>query len=340
MTADGAITALLDDLPRTSLVVGKGGVGKTTTATDIARACAERGEHTLLLSTDPAAALASVLGEPVADDAGPVGTTGHLFARQLDAQRLRDNFLHAWRDVIAEIVDLFKIYQKTAAVEPVFALRSVSLQIRRGEMLAIMGSSGSGKSTLMNILGCLDRPTGGQYLLDGKDIGEMNDAALSEFRGRTIGFIFQAFNLIPAETIEENVAVPLFYQSVHKHERRQRAIESLTLVGLGDRLGHRPRELSGGQQQRVAIARALVTRPVVLLADEPTGNLDSATGCAILDTFDSLHRKGMTIIMVTHDAATAARCHRVVRLRDGVVEFDRTQEPSVLAETSAAMQPA
>lgn len=221
------------------------------------------------------------------------------------------------------------------------ALRGVDVSIERGEYVAIMGASGSGKSTLMNILGCLDRPTGGNYLLDGRDIGTMDDEELSEFRGRTIGFVFQAFNLIPAETIEENVAVPLFYQGVHKHERRKRAVEALSLVGLGDRLGHRPRELSGGQQQRVAIARALVTRPVILLADEPTGNLDSATGRAILDTFDQLHAGGMTIIMVTHDPATAARCHRVVRLKDGVVEFDRAQKPERLETVhQVIMQPA
>jgi putative ABC transport system ATP-binding protein len=243
---------------------------------------------------------------------------------------------------VADLRQLRKTYFKPDGTIMVEALRGVDIAMQRGEYVAIMGASGSGKSTLMNILGCLDRPTGGQYLLDGRDIGTMNDAELSEFRGRTIGFVFQAFNLIPAETIEENVAVPLFYQGIHKHERRQRAVDSLSLVGLGDRLGHRPRELSGGQQQRVAIARALVTRPVILLADEPTGNLDSATGNAILDTFDHLHSQGMTIIMVTHDPATAARCHRVVRLKDGIVEFDRPQKPEKLetVHQAVAMQPA
>lgn len=231
---------------------------------------------------------------------------------------------------VAELRALRKTYYKPDGSIMVEALKGVDVSIRRGEYVAIMGASGSGKSTLMNVVGCLDKPTGGQYLLDGKDIGTMDDAALSEFRGRTIGFVFQAFNLIPAETIEENVAVPLFYQSIPKHERRERAVEALNLVGLGDRLGHRPRELSGGQQQRVAIARALVTKPVVLLADEPTGNLDTATGRAILDTFDDLHSKGMTIVMVTHDPATSARCHRVVRLRDGLVEYDRLQKPRVV----------
>ncbi|MCC6951226.1 MAG: ABC transporter ATP-binding protein [Phycisphaerales bacterium] len=207
------------------------------------------------------------------------------------------------------------------------ALKGVELVIGKGEYVAIMGSSGSGKSTLMNVLGCLDRPTSGHYYLDGRDVGSMDDATLSDYRGRKIGFIFQAFNLIPELTIDENVAVPLFYQKVAKRDRLDRAREVLTMVGLGDRLDHRPRELSGGQQQRVAIARALVTRPVVLMADEPTGNLDSATGRAILNVFDRLNDEGMTIIMVTHDPAVSRRCKRVVRLGDGVVEFDRVQQP-------------
>ncbi len=223
---------------------------------------------------------------------------------------------------VAELRALRKIYLKPDGSVMVEALKGIDLIIRRGEYVAIMGASGSGKSTLMNILGCLDRPTDGVYLLGGADVTTMGDEELSRFRGRTIGFVFQAFNLIPQLTVEENVEVPLFYQDVPKPTRRERAIASLQLVGLGDRLGHRPRELSGGQQQRVAIARALVTEPVVLMADEPTGNLDSATGAAILNTFDDLHRGGMTIIMVTHDNAVAARCQRVVRLRDGLIETD------------------
>jgi len=230
-------------------------------------------------------------------------------------------------EVVAELRGVRKAYYKPDGSVMVEALRGVDLTIRRGEYVAIMGASGSGKSTLMNILGCLDRPTGGVYLLDGRDVTTMSDEALSAFRGRTIGFVFQAFNLIPQMTIEENVEVPLFYQKVKREERRARAVESLRLVGLGDRLGHRPRELSGGQQQRAAIARALVTRPVVLMADEPTGNLDSATGRAILDAFDRLHADGMTIVMVTHDNGVAARCQRVVRLADGVVESDTRQTP-------------
>ncbi len=227
---------------------------------------------------------------------------------------------------VAELRGLRKVYYKPDGSIMVEALRGVDVIIRRGEYVAIMGASGSGKSTFMNILGCLDRPSGGQYLLDGQDVEKLADEELSLFRGRKIGFVFQAFNLIPQLTIEENVAAPLFYQSVPAKERRERAIESLKLVGLGDRLGHRPRELSGGQQQRVAIARALVTNPVVLMADEPTGNLDSTTGAAILELFEDLHRQGMTIIVVTHDNSVAARCRRVVRLKDGLVEFDRKNE--------------
>ncbi len=228
---------------------------------------------------------------------------------------------------VAELRALRKTYFKDDGTVMVEALKGVELVVRKGEYVAIMGSSGSGKSTLMNVLGCLDRPTAGHYYLDGRDVGGMDDGTLSEYRGRKIGFIFQAFNLIPELTIDENVAVPLFYQRVAKRDRLDRAREVLTMVGLGDRLDHRPRELSGGQQQRVAIARALVTRPVVLMADEPTGNLDSATGRAILGVFDRLNDEGMTILMVTHDPAVSRRCKRVVRLGDGVVEFDRVQQP-------------
>lgn len=228
---------------------------------------------------------------------------------------------------VVELRSITKTYYKPDGTVMVEALRGIDLAIHRGEYVAIMGASGSGKSTLMNLLGCLDRPTTGDFLLAGEDVRAMTDEDLSRFRGRTIGFVFQAFNLIPELSIEDNVAVPLFYQDVPKRERLARATEMLGLVGLGDRLGHRPRELSGGQQQRTAIARSLVTRPIVLLADEPTGNLDSATGTAILDLFEDLHAKGMTILMVTHDPGVSARCRRIVRLKDGLIEFDRRQEP-------------
>ena len=219
-----------------------------------------------------------------------------------------------------------KAYYKPDGSLMVEALRGVDFAVEAGEYVAIMGSSGSGKSTMLNILGCLDRPTKGEYLLDGKDVATMPDDELSRYRGRKIGFIFQAFNLIPQLKIEDNVAVPLFYQGITPKERRERAIESLGLVGLGDRIGHRPGELSGGQQQRVAIARALVTKPVVLMADEPTGNLDSTTGESILQLFERLHGEGLTILMVTHDDSIADRCQRVLRLKDGEVEFDRKVE--------------
>ncbi|MDX2148318.1 MAG: ABC transporter ATP-binding protein [Planctomycetota bacterium] len=202
------------------------------------------------------------------------------------------------------------------------ALKGVNMDIAPGEYVALMGASGSGKSTLMNVLGCLDRPTAGEYFLDGKNVATMGDEELSVYRGQKIGFVFQAFNLIPQLTVADNVQVPLFYQGVPKNERLARARETLAKVELDQRLDHRPRELSGGQQQRVAIARALVTRPSVLMADEPTGNLDSKTGQAILKLFDELNAGGMTIIMVTHDDSIADRCQRVVRLADGVVKSD------------------
>ncbi|MEY3231629.1 MAG: hypothetical protein RL689_1718 [Planctomycetota bacterium] len=224
---------------------------------------------------------------------------------------------------IAQLEGIRKTYYKPDGSVMVEALRGIDLTFMPGEYVAIMGSSGSGKSTLMNVLGCLDRPSDGRFLLGDRDVTSMNDEELSQFRGRTIGFIFQSFNLIPELSIVDNVATPLFYQKVSRHERTERAKEALSLVGLGDRLGHRPKELSGGQQQRVAIARALVTKPLVLMADEPTGNLDSATGRAILDVFEGLNQQGMTILMVTHDDSVAFRCKRVVRLADGLLEYDR-----------------
>jgi len=223
---------------------------------------------------------------------------------------------------VVRLENIGKTYYKPDGSVMVMALRGVDLTIEEGEYVAIMGASGSGKSTLMNVLGCLDKPTEGRYILDGQDAQKMDDESLSRFRGEKIGFVFQAFNLIPQLTVEDNVAVPLFYQNRPAKERSQRAVKSLEMVGLGDRLEHRPRELSGGQQQRVAIARALVTDPVILMADEPTGNLDSKTGQAILGLFEELHARGMTIIMVTHDDDIAEHCLRIVRLRDGEVESD------------------
>lgn len=232
-----------------------------------------------------------------------------------------------WGAPIAELLGVTKTYYKPDGSVLVEAVGrngvGVDLRVPRGQYLAIMGASGSGKSTLMNMLGCLDRPTTGTYLLDGHDVSVMPDTELSGYRGRKIGFVFQAFNLIPELTVLENVEVPLLYQGMSRSERRDRAMQKLELVGLADRTGHRPRELSGGQQQRTAIARALVTEPVVLMADEPTGNLDSTTGEAILRVIEELHQSGMTIIMVTHDDRISERCERIFRLKDGVVESDR-----------------
>ena len=225
-------------------------------------------------------------------------------------------------NAVAEIRGATKVYQKSKAAPPVRALAGVDLTIPRGQYIAIMGPSGSGKSTLMNIIGCLDRPTAGQYLLDGEDVAQMSDERLSRVRGRRLGFVFQAFNLIPQLNVWDNVAVPLFYQGVPTAERRARAAAALERVELGQRMEHRPSELSGGQQQRVAIARALVNDPSILLADEPTGALDTKTGDAILALFAELHESGQTVVVITHDEEVAEHCERVVRLRDGLIDRD------------------
>ena len=207
--------------------------------------------------------------------------------------------------------------------ERILALRSVSLDIRRNEYVAIMGPSGSGKSTMMNVLGCLDTPTGGEYWLNGQEVSRLSDDELARVRNREIGFVFQTFNLLPRATALHNVELPLVYAGVRARERRERAAAALERVGLEDRMDHRPNELSGGQRQRVAIARALVNDPSILLADEPTGNLDSVTSEEIMRVFGALHAAGQTVIMVTHEADIAAHAERVVVLRDGSVESDR-----------------
>lgn len=206
--------------------------------------------------------------------------------------------------------------------EEVKALKSVSISINRGEYVAFMGPSGSGKSTLMNIIGCLDTPSSGKYVLNGNDVSDIDENELAEIRNKEIGFVFQTFNLLPRNTSLENVALPLIYAGYSKADRTEKALQVLTSVGLGDRAKHRPNELSGGQRQRVAIARALVNDPSIILADEPTGNLDSKTSYEIMDLFDQLHQKGNTIIMVTHEEDIAKYAHRIVRLRDGLVETD------------------
>jgi len=206
--------------------------------------------------------------------------------------------------------------------ETIHALRGVSLEIRRNEYLAIMGPSGSGKSTLMNMLGCLDTPTAGRYEFTGKNVASMSDDDLADIRNREIGFVFQTFNLLPRSNALHNVELPLIYAGIGRHDRLERARQVLDSVGLSERMYHKPNELSGGQRQRVAIARALVTRPSIILADEPTGNLDSKTGVEIMALFDQLYEQGNTIIVVTHEEDIARHARRIVRLRDGLVESD------------------
>jgi len=222
---------------------------------------------------------------------------------------------------IIDIEKIAKIYQM--GLEKVFALREISLQINANEYVAIMGPSGSGKSTLMNILGCLDTPTSGKYLFENEDVSSMDDNELAEIRNKKIGFVFQTFNLLPRATSLKNVELPLVYAGIPYHQRNEIARTTLENVGLGDRVDHKPNELSGGQRQRVAVARALVTNPSIILADEPTGNLDSKTGIEIMKLFSDLWKKGNTIILVTHEEDIALNAHRIIRLRDGLIESDK-----------------
>ena len=225
-----------------------------------------------------------------------------------------------------ELRRIQKLY--TMGEEEVYALREMDLHIARNEYVAIMGPSGSGKSTLMNIIGCLDTPTAGNYLLNGADVSDMDANELAEVRNQQIGFVFQTFNLLPRATALSNVELPLIYAGLGRRVRRQRAEEVMARVGLGDRMRHRPAELSGGQRQRVAIARALINNPAILLADEPTGNLDSRTGEEIMALFAALHREGNTVILVTHEADIAAHAHRVVRILDGKIASDERRTPA------------
>ena len=227
-------------------------------------------------------------------------------------------------NIVIRTHDLRRTYQMGA--ETIHALRGVDLDIARNEYVAIMGPSGSGKSTMMNVVGCLDSPSGGQYWLNGTEVSELTDDALARIRNKEIGFVFQTFNLLPRASALHNVELPLIYAGTSARKRRERAAVALTRVGLADRMGHKPNELSGGQRQRVAIARALVNDPSILLADEPTGNLDSQTSEEIMDVFAALHAAGQTVIMVTHEPDIAKHAHRVVTLRDGRVHSDTLRD--------------
>jgi putative ABC transport system ATP-binding protein len=230
---------------------------------------------------------------------------------------------------VIEIHDIVKNYQVGSVI--VRALRSISVSIERNEYVAIMGPSGSGKSTLMNLVGCLDTPTSGHYILNGTDVSKMEDDRLAEIRNKEIGFVFQTFNLLPRYSALENVTLPLIYAGISKVDREKLAIETLDQVGLGDRMTHKPNELSGGQRQRVAIARALVNKPSIILADEPTGNLDSKTSIDIMGLLDEIHRNGNTVIVVTHEVDIANHAARIIRLIDGMVSQDYINEKYVKA---------
>jgi len=234
------------------------------------------------------------------------------------------------RQPLIDLQHISRVYQ--VGVEQVFALRDINLKIYKNEYVAIMGPSGSGKSTLMNIIGCLDTPTGGAYYLKGINVGELDDDELAEIRNKEIGFVFQMFNLLPRASALKNVELPLIYAGVPKHIRLERAMNALNAVGMGDRINHKPNELSGGQKQKVAIARALVTNPSIILADEPTGNLDSKSGEDIMRIFHKLWLEGNTIVLVTHERDIALHAQRIVRLRDGLIESDEMNHHRVVFE--------
>lgn len=228
------------------------------------------------------------------------------------------------QDSLITLTDIGRKY--VIGAETIHALKSVTLSINKGEFVALMGPSGSGKSTLMNILGCLDTPTKGGYILNGNRVSEMSDSELAEIRNKEIGFVFQTFNLLPRSSSLENVALPLVYAGIGRQERERRAQQTLENVGLGNRVHHKPNELSGGQRQRVAVARALVNNPSIILADEPTGNLDTKTSVEIMGLLEEIHSKGNTIILVTHEEDIAQHAHRIVRMRDGLIENDYLNE--------------
>lgn len=225
---------------------------------------------------------------------------------------------------LIDIKDIKRDFQLGS--ETINVLKGIDLKINKGEYVALMGPSGSGKSTLMNLLGCLDTPTSGTYVLNNKDVSQMIDDELAEIRNKEIGFVFQTFNLLPRTTALDNVALPMIYAGYSKTDRTNRAKEVLNQVGLGDRMDHQPNQLSGGQRQRVAVARALVNKPSIILADEPTGNLDSKTSVEIMRLFDEIHANGNTVILVTHEEDIAQHAHRIIRLRDGMIESDNTNK--------------
>lgn len=235
---------------------------------------------------------------------------------------------------IIKTKDIVKLY--VMGTEELYALKGVSMTIHKNEYVAIMGPSGSGKSTMMNIIGCLDTPTSGYYELNGQNVSEMDDNDLATVRNKEIGFVFQTFNLLPRSNALHNVELPLIYAGLSKTVRMEQAEEALVKVGLQDRMKHKPNELSGGQRQRVAIARALVNKPSIILADEPTGNLDSKTGDEIMELFDNLHSQGNTIILVTHEDFIAEHAHRVIRLRDGLIETDKETEKGLKYKSEKA----
>lgn len=256
-----------------------------------------------------------------------------MTAKEPGAALPMNGFVRPRGELVIDIEGVTKLYRMGA--ETVHALRGVAMHIHRNEYLAVMGPSGSGKSTLMNMLGCLDTPTAGRYEFNGREVANMSDDELAEIRNREIGFIFQTFNLLPRSNALHNVELPLIYAGVRRSERVERATAALEAVGLGDRMDHKPNQLSGGQRQRVAVARALVTRPSIILADEPTGNLDSKTGVEIMALFDQLYEQGNTIIVVTHEEDIARHARRVVRLFDGLIASDET----VLSDDGAKTKP-
>jgi putative ABC transport system ATP-binding protein len=247
---------------------------------------------------------------------------------------LKFSYIRFPMESIIQLSKIAKSYK--IGTEEIHALRSISLEIYKNEYVALMGPSGSGKSTLMNVLGCLDTPSNGEYVLNGTSVAKMHDNALAEVRNKEIGFVFQSFNLLPRSTALDNVILPLIYAGYSKTDRIKRGKEVLEQVGLGNRIMHKPNELSGGQRQRVAIARALVNKPAIILADEPTGNLDSKTSVEIMGLFEEIHRNGNTIILVTHEEDIAQHAHRIVRLKDGIVERDYLNENITTISTRLA----